>query len=282
MYPVTPLSSPDNAAARNAPTLGIGQGRFFSYALPPGWRVGEDGQFALTLLAPDNKVLTVMVGNAGLMPNYPLGQFVYDKLMSLRPEQLQLGPPRQTTPAAGFQYAYAFEVRYAVGGVPCQGEAVCHVSTYYGGAVMAMTAALAEAAQWPGYASWLPQVAAQIAATDGAAFGMRGLMQQNLANSQAYAEAARRYREWSQQNWQQTTDYRNAVNDRQQAEFRENLGAVQTYTNPYDTRTPLELTTQYTHYWIDRQGNILGTNDPGANPNTGSTGDWRPLQPVQR
>ena len=48
------------------PTLRLASGRFFTYALPPGWRVGEDGQFALTLLAPDNKAITVMVGNAGM------------------------------------------------------------------------------------------------------------------------------------------------------------------------------------------------------------------------
>ncbi|WP_315824014.1 hypothetical protein [Paraflavitalea speifideaquila] len=51
--------------------LRIGMGQYFSYALPPGWRVGEDGQFALTLVSPDNKAFTVMVGNAGLMPGYP-------------------------------------------------------------------------------------------------------------------------------------------------------------------------------------------------------------------
>ena len=41
-------------------------------------------------------------------------------------------------------------------------------------AVMAMTAAISEAGTWPGYASWLPQVADQISATNGAAFGIRG------------------------------------------------------------------------------------------------------------
>ena len=45
------------AAALSLPPaeLRIAQTRFFSFALPPGWRVGEDGQFALTLVAPDNR-----------------------------------------------------------------------------------------------------------------------------------------------------------------------------------------------------------------------------------
>ena len=56
LFPVKPITSA---------ALGIRNSQYFSYAMPPGWRVGEDGQFALTLLAPDSKALTVMVGNAG-------------------------------------------------------------------------------------------------------------------------------------------------------------------------------------------------------------------------
>jgi len=143
---------------------------------------------------------------------------------------------------------------------------------------MAMTAALSDATQWSGYASWLPLVADQISATNGAAFGRRGIMAQNLRNSTAYAEAARQYRDWSHRNWQQVTDERNTSVDRRNFESRENLGAVQTYTNPYDSRVPVQLPSQYRYFWVDRQGNILGTDDPTANPNVGSTGDWSQMQ----
>ena len=86
MYPVKPISA--SAAAPSA-NLTVARGQFFSYALPQTWRVGEDGQFALTLVAPDNKALTVMVGNAGNPPNYPPAQFVYQKLMAMRPQDLR-------------------------------------------------------------------------------------------------------------------------------------------------------------------------------------------------
>ncbi len=70
--PVAREASAKVPSAGAPPTAGltIGRGRYFSYALPPDWRVGEDGQFALTLMAPDNKSLTVMVGNAGMPVNY--------------------------------------------------------------------------------------------------------------------------------------------------------------------------------------------------------------------
>jgi hypothetical protein len=199
---------------------------------------------------------------------------VYEKLLALGPDNLQIGQPVQASPVAGFSRAYQFEVTYEIRGVACRGRVKCHVATSYDSSVLAMTAALSEATQWVGYATWLPLVADQVAATDGAAFGMRGIMQQNLKNSTAYAEAARQYREWSQRNWQQVVDERNASADRRSFEVRENIGAVQTYVNPYDNRVPLELPTRYQHYWVDRQGNILGTDDPRADPNSGSTGDW--------
>jgi len=276
MFPVVPVSA-DSAAP--AASLRLGQGQFFSYALPQGWRVGEDGQFAMTLVAPDNKAFTVMVGNAGYPPNYPPGQFVQEKLMALQPQNLQLGRPRLSTPISGFGTAYQFDVAYSIRGVPIRGLVKCHIATAYDSAVLVMTPALSEATLWDGYATWLPLVAEQVSATNGAAFGKRGIMAQNLQNSTAYAEAARQYRDWSQRNWQQVTDGRNASVDRRNREFRETLGAVQTYNNPFGNSVSVELPTTYQHYWTDRQGNFLGTDDPSANPNTGSTIEWRRMQP---
>jgi hypothetical protein len=221
----TPVKPVEARPAAQGASLRIGQGRFFRYALPEGWRVGEDGQFALTLVAPDNNALTVMVGNAGLPPQYPPAQFVYEKLSALQPQNLQVGPPRPAGPVAGFSQAYAFDVSYVVRGIPSRGVATCHIQTAYDTSVMAMTAALAAANQWPRYAAWLPQVAEQISAANGAAFGIRGVMAQNLENSMAYAEAARKYREWSQSNWQKLTDDRNASVDRRNAGVRDILGA---------------------------------------------------------
>jgi hypothetical protein len=271
--------TPVTRATGRAPgaNLQLATGQFFTYALPQGWRVGEDGQFALTLMAPDQKALTVMVGNSGVPINYPPAQYVYERLTAIRPQNLQLGPPRSARPIAGFAQALEFQVKYSINGVPCQGLATVHIAPAYDTAVMAVTAALSEARQWPGYASWLPLVAAQVSARNGAAFGMRGVMQQNLQNSTAYAQAAREYRDWSQKNWQGVTDQRNESSDRNNRQFRENLGNVQTFSNPHDSRTPVELPNTWQYYWVNEQGTIIGTNDPSTNPNSGSTNDWRKM-----
>ncbi|NMH28235.1 hypothetical protein G6047_09340 [Flavobacterium sp. SE-s28] len=271
--------SNQNHENRTSPAqLQISQTQFFSYALPPGWRVGEDGQFALTLLAPDNQALTILVGNSGLMPNTNPAQFVYQKLSAMQVQNLQLGQMQQINPINGFKQAYAMELHYQSNGNSYRGVATAQIIPYYDGCVMAMTAAISESSQWAEYSQWLPQVSQQVSATNGAAFGMRGLMQQNLRNSMAYADAAKQYRDWSQKNWQQVTDDKNAVTDRQNTEFRENLGAVQTYDNPNSSTPTVELSTKYQYYWSNKQGQILGTNDASANPNHGDTGDWSPLQ----
>jgi hypothetical protein len=147
---------------------------------------------------------------------------------------------------------------------------------------MAMTAALSEGSQWNGYASWLPLVAEQISASNGAAFGRRGIMAQNLRNSTAYAEAAQKYRDWSQKNWQEVVDGRNKSTDKRNDQFRENLGGVQSYQNPFGDSGPVQLPTTHKYIWRDAQGNYAATDDPSVNPNTGSTREWRRMTPVQR
>lgn len=106
-------------------------------------------------------------------------------------------------------------------------------------------------------------------------------MQQNLQNSVAYGEAARQYRDWSQKNWQQVTGARSASQDRRNFTVRENLGGVQTFANPYGT-PPVELPMTHKYYWTDGQGRFVGTDDPSANPNAGSTGEWRKMERVAR
>lgn len=285
--PVQPLArgatagSAGAGGARPAGELRIGQTRFFSFAMPPGWRIGEEGQFALTLLSADNGAMTLMVGNAGLPLNTQPAQFAWKKLSGLQPQNLQLGTGRAARPAAGFGQAVEYDIAFVANGVPHRGIAKVSVAPAYDSATMALTTAIARADQWAGYAQWLPQVADQVSATNGAAFGMRGIMQQNLQNSVAYGEAARSYRDWSQKNWQQVTDERNASTDRRNFAVRENLGGVQTFNNPYGT-PPVELPLTHKYYWADRQGRIVGTDDPSANPNTGSTSEWRKMERAGR
>src|SRR5262249_14167344 len=108
--PVTRDGGGGGGGSRPGGGLGIGQGKFFAFALPPGWRVGEDGQYALTLLSPDNSALTVMAGNAGLLPNVSPEQFAYQKLSQMQIQNLQFGQERPARPAVGFRQAVEFDL----------------------------------------------------------------------------------------------------------------------------------------------------------------------------
>jgi len=276
---VQPVQRPAaTGASASAPQLTVSATPYFSYAMPAGWSIGESGQYALTLIAPDRKAVTLLVGNSGLPVSFPPAQFAYQKLMGLQPQNLQLGQPRQARPLQGFMQAWEYPVRYSVGGVPCEGVATVHIATTYDFAVMAVTAALSESRQWQGYSRWLPLVAGLVSARNGAAFGLRGVMTQNLQNSIEYGRALQEYRDWSQKNWQGVTDQRNASQDRNNQQFREALGNVQAYVDPRDaTRPPIELPNTYQYYWQNEKGVIVGTNDGTINPNAGSTRDWRPM-----
>jgi GNAT superfamily N-acetyltransferase len=260
----------------------VRSGRFFKFAVPAGWRVQEEGQFAVVLVAPDNGALTVMTGNTGLPANYPPGQFLQDKLRQLQVQNVRTGPASMARPMAGCSTAWQVDYTYSVNGVPCRGVAKVSVAPTYDMCSMVVTLAASQEVQWAGYASWLPEAAEQVAALNGAAFGARGVMQQNLANSVNLGEQARRNREWSAATWADVNKGKAESQDRNNAQFREALGNVQSYTNPYDAAKVVELPTTFTNYWVNRQGRIVGTNDPSEDPNRGSTEQWSRMAPQRR
>lgn len=192
-------------------------------------------------------------------------------------QNLQLGAGRAAEPLNGFGQAVDFDVAYLYQGAPYRGVARVSLAPAYDTATLVLTAALARADRWDGHSRWLPQVANLVSATSGAAFGMRGVMRQNLDNSIAYGQALREYRQWSQSNWQGVVDQRNRSIDARNVAVRENLGGVQTFANPYGTQ-PVELPVSHRYYWVNPQGETIGTNNPGANPNHGSTVEWRQMQ----
>ncbi len=279
--PTTPTIPAKGEAPPPSVSAEVRSGRFFKFAVPAGWRVQEEGQFAVVLVAPDSAALTVMTGNTGLPANYPPGQFLQDKLRQLQVQNVRTGPASMARPMAGCSTAWQVDYTYSGNGVPCRGVAKVSVAPTYDMTSMVVTLAASQEAQWAGYASWLPEAAEQVAALNGAAFGARGVMQQNLANSIDLGEQARRNREWSASTWAEVNKGRAESQDRNNTQFREALGNVQSYTNPYDSK-PVELPTTFANYWVNRHGRVVGTNDPSEDPNRGSTEQWQRMAPQRR
>jgi hypothetical protein len=69
----------------------------------------------------------------------------------------------------------------------------------------------------------------------------------------------------------------NESQDRIARSYSEYIRGVETYRNPYEDR-PVQLPSGYDRVWVSRSGEYLLSNQPGFDPNAGSTAEWRRLE----
>lgn len=257
------------------PALGVHQGPCFRFAVPVGWQVVENGQFAVSLRSPEQDAVTLMVGNAGLPLHCSPGQYLGDQLARMQLEGLRLSPPRPAPPVLGFPHAWDHDAEYAYQGVPCRGLAKVSAAPSYDSVTLVVTWAASHAARWPHYGGWLPQAAAQVELTHPAAFGMQALAQQNLANSIALRDQAQQVREWSQARWAEVTREREASQAANQFAFGQALQGVERFDDPTRQRQ-VDLPANNSVYWVHpATGQIVGHPDPSFDPRTPGDVDWQ-------
>ena len=259
-------------------------GAYFNCVIPEGWLIGEDSQYAFSIYSPDQSAIAAVSGNSNLYPGISPLAYAQQRLMALQPMNLQVVPLGQMQPAQGFNYAEAFDVSYhkAGGGfpVPWKGMSVVNVCQYYGGCLMAINMALAQANHWGSTQNWLPEIALLITANNGGAFGISGAMQQNLHISQIQGKAMEAYRQWSSQLQSPVQGEKAAILENMQEAFRNSLGAEKPVRDPYTDRV-VKVSTQDTYYWVNTMGKLFSTNDPLENPNDNEQGgDYRRMIPV--
>src|SRR5450631_4558364 len=83
------------------------QGRNFTYALPTGWRVAEEGNHALVLQAMDRSAGVIIYGVSGFAQNLTPSQFAYDaitKRLQLAPD-VRISNPTPIRPLPGYTAA---------------------------------------------------------------------------------------------------------------------------------------------------------------------------------
>ncbi len=253
----------------------VREGHVFQYVIPAGWQVLEEGQFAVVLRSPDSAAITYLVGNAGLLPGSSPVQYLQQKLDALKLENLRFGEPRQGKPINGCEQAVDLDYTYTFKGVACRGTAKCSIHSIYNNLTFVMTAAASVEAQWASYAEWLPLVPQAAKALNGAAFGARGILQQDLVNSAALGKQAEANREASARLWEQVAADRDAVQKRQREDMRDTLGNTHTYDNPYDHR-PVDLSANNSVYWVNmRTGQVVGDPSPSFDPRTPTDPNWQ-------
>ena len=256
-------------------------GAYFRYRLPQGWTAQENSNL-LCLNSPDGQAAIMTVGLVGMLQQFSPDQFVgYAMQMQGCPVvAFHSGHPIQPPPGASA--AGVFELTYASGAIQCHAMVMGQVTYGYGSCSGQMTMASARVESWAAYRAWLPDVASQVAPAGSQTYMAGAVQQQNLANSIALGERFHQVNDHSQVQWQQVTDERWHSQQRQQSEFREALGNVDTRVNPYDNNRPVELSTQYRFYWVNRQGEIRGSDDPNYDPRIGSTDDWATMPRYHR
>lgn len=247
-------------------------GRFFAFALPQGWQVQENTNL-LNLVAPDGSAAIMVVGLVGMLTPFSPGQFVSYALGMHRMQLLQVLAEHPLTPAPGCAAAALFDILYATNNNRCRAIATCNVALGYGQCNAVMTLAAAREDQWGRYAQWLPRIAAEARPAGPQAMMGNILAANNLHNSVEFGQRLAEVNAASQAAWSDVTDQRWASDARNQQQFRETLGGVASYSDPYTGRVH-ELPLTHRIYWVNRQGEMIGTDDPSYDPRTGSTLDW--------
>jgi len=80
--------------------------------------------------------------------------------------------------------------------------------------------------------------------------------------------------------YQQVWEERDAARERQNFAFREVLGGIETYKDPYESRN-VELPQGYKDYWVNSKGEYVLSEDQSFNPNVGSTIEWKKMDRYQ-
>lgn len=235
----------------------------------------------LCVNAPDGSAALMAVGLVGLMMPFTPDQFLFYAMQLSQLANVRILHGQPIPPAQGCSSAGAFEVTYGLPGGECQGVIFSHVALGYGQCNASIAMGAARQALWPRLRDWLPGLAQQIAPAGPHTFMASTVAAQNLQNSIAEGQHFREVNDHIQHSQQQTTNERWAADERQQFAFRENLGGVVTHYDPYQGR-PLELSPQYSYYWVNRQGQVVGSNDPGFDPSRGSTDEWSRMDRYRR
>jgi hypothetical protein len=271
------------APSQTAPRTQIVQGRNFTYALPAGWRVGEEGNHALVLQAQDLSAGVIVYGVSGFGQNLTPPQFAYNAIINnlrLAPD-VKISNPTPIQPMPGYTAAAVMDIAYTKQGPQgpqrIVGLVISNVVSVYARSDAVVTLMLALDTHWSGVRSWLPQVALQALNTGPNPFGRAAMSGQILNDTVRQREAYGQYLNWSQANWAGVVANRAASLDRQAQANGETLTGQYWGRNPY-TGTPERYSTSPSVIWVHRDGRQVVSPSSTFDPRTPTDSDWRRVQ----
>jgi hypothetical protein len=126
----------------------------FTYLLPPGWFVAEEGKYSLSLRSNDYRAGITVFGQSGLMYPATPDQYAYQVMTSvMHLQNVQFSQPRPIQPMPGCTQAMMIETIYRSmmqnGSFMAKGIVVSNVAIGYNQCDAVMTLAAADVALWP-------------------------------------------------------------------------------------------------------------------------------------
>ncbi len=277
------LHSTGASFAQTKPQTRIVQGRNFTYALPAGWRVGEEGNHALVLQANDLSAGVIVYGVSGLGQNLTPPQFAYSAItnnLRLAPD-VRISKPTPIQPMPGYTAAAVMDIAYTKKGPQgtqrIVGIVVSNVVSVYARSDAVVTLMLALDSRWGAVQSWLPQVALQALNTGPNPFGRTAMSGAILNDTVRQREAYGQYLSWSQANWAGVVAQRAASLDRQAQGNGETLTGQYWGKNPYSGE-PERFSTSPSVIWVHRDGRQIPSSNSTFDPRTPTDSDWRRVQ----
>jgi hypothetical protein len=254
----------------------------FTYLLPPGWFVAEEGKYSLSLRSNDYRAGITVFGQSGLMYPATPDQYAYQVMTSvMHLQNVQFSQPRPIQPMPGCTQAMMIETIYPVmmqnGSFMAKGIVVSNVAIGYNQCDAVMTLAAADVALWPQYQSWLPQVGLVACNTGPDPYGrstMAGVIS-GIAIQDHTAYNA--YSQWSNSLWQQVVNNRNTSVANQQNAMESILTGQVWVNSPYTGEATRQSTTPAV-IWESQDGRRISSEDPSFDPRTPTDSDWRRLR----
>lgn len=258
------------------------RGPHFTYMLPAGWWVAEEGRYGLALRSPDMAAGINVIGQSGLLQAMPPEAYAYSILTGMmQSPNAQIFNVRPIRPAAGFTHAAVMDTLYVAmmpqGPAWFAGLIVANVAVGYQvfGGVVALAAALQH--QWPHYASWLPATALEAVNTGPDPYGSRAMAGVIHGIAAHDGAAASRHRAWSQQVWDEVVRDRQAQTDQVQRGLGPMLTGQDWYADPYGNQ-PLRRSVNPAARWVSRDGREVSSDNPTYDPRTPTDSGWRRVQ----
>lgn len=271
------------ASSQTMPETRIIQGRNFTFALPVGWRVGEEGNHALVLQANDLSAGVIVYGISGLGQNLTPPQFAYSVItntLRLSPD-VRISNPTPIRPMPGYTAAAVMDITFTKMGPQgpqrIVGLVVSNVVSVYARSDAVVTLMMALDNRWAAVQSWLPQVALQALNTGPNPFGRTAMSAGILKDTVRQREAYGQYLSWSQANWAGVVAHRAASLGRQAQANGETLMGQYWGKNPY-TGSPERYSTSPSVIWVHRDGRQVPSSDSTFDPRTPTDSDWRRVQ----